>query len=235
MSLLQISKVPTAENSAIHLHPADNIAVARVPLAPGADLRIDGVSVKVLEQYPGRPQNRREADCRRRERGAIRPGDGTGSRCNRSGRTRSHSQRWLRGAFVSIRISVRRSRKPLRFRGTFPHFSGISVRMAGRARATTSLSSPPVTAPPIPPSRSRRAIRSRTLPPGVHGVVAFPHGEGCAHTIGPDTEQLRRTLAGVLDHPNVRWSDHPGSGLRNEPDRSLSGCRMRPNQAGWSD
>ncbi len=34
-------------------------------------------------------------------------------------------------------------------------------------------------------------------------MVAFPHGEGCAHTIGPDTEQLRRTLAGVLDHPNV--------------------------------
>ena len=34
-------------------------------------------------------------------------------------------------------------------------------------------------------------------------MVAFPHGEGCGHTIGPDTEQLRRTLSGVLDHPNV--------------------------------
>src|SRR5579872_3180050 len=41
------------------------------------------------------------------------------------------------------------------------------------------------------------------LPPNVDGVVAFPHGEGCGHTIGPDTEQLRRTLAGVLAHPNV--------------------------------
>src|SRR6185437_8172773 len=30
-----------------------------------------------------------------------------------------------------------------------------------------------------------------------------PHGEGCGHTIGPDTDQLRRTLAGVLVHPNV--------------------------------
>ena len=39
--------------------------------------------------------------------------------------------------------------------------------------------------------------------PNVHGVVAFPHGEGCGHAIGPDTDQLRRTLAGVLDHPNV--------------------------------
>jgi altronate hydrolase len=37
----------------------------------------------------------------------------------------------------------------------------------------------------------------------VDGVVAFPHGEGCGHSIGPDTEQLQRTLRGVLDHPNV--------------------------------
>ena len=41
------------------------------------------------------------------------------------------------------------------------------------------------------------------LPSNVDGVVAFPHGEGCGHTIGPDTEQLQRTLAGVLAHPNV--------------------------------
>ena len=41
------------------------------------------------------------------------------------------------------------------------------------------------------------------LPAGVDGVVAFPHGEGCGHAIGPDTDQLRRTLGGVLDHPNV--------------------------------
>src|SRR2546430_16358240 len=51
-SLLEIAKLPTAENSAIHLNPQDNVAVARVPLAPGMDLRIDGVSVKVLEPVP---------------------------------------------------------------------------------------------------------------------------------------------------------------------------------------
>ena len=33
--------------------------------------------------------------------------------------------------------------------------------------------------------------------------MAFPHGEGCAHAIGPDVDQLRRTLGGVLAHPNV--------------------------------
>src|SRR5262245_32321425 len=44
---------------------------------------------------------------------------------------------------------------------------------------------------------------SQPLPPNVDGVVAFPHGEGCGMSIGPDTDQLRRTLAGVLAHPNV--------------------------------
>ena len=42
-----------------------------------------------------------------------------------------------------------------------------------------------------------------TLPPDVDGVVAFPHGDGCGHVMGPDMEQLQRTLSGVLVHPNV--------------------------------
>ena len=50
--LLDIAKLPTAENSAIHLHPADNVAVARVPIAAGAELRVDGVTVVALEPVP---------------------------------------------------------------------------------------------------------------------------------------------------------------------------------------
>jgi altronate hydrolase len=48
-----------------------------------------------------------------------------------------------------------------------------------------------------------RSYDDAALPPGVDGVVAFPHGEGCAHSVGPDLDQLRRTLGGVLVHPNV--------------------------------
>ena len=48
-----------------------------------------------------------------------------------------------------------------------------------------------------------QSFDDETLPPNIDGVVAFPHGEGCGHSIGPDTEQLQRTLAGVLAHPNV--------------------------------
>jgi altronate hydrolase len=47
------------------------------------------------------------------------------------------------------------------------------------------------------------SYRGFDFPAGVDGVVAFPHGDGCGQTLGPDTDQLRRTLSGVLDHPNV--------------------------------
>ncbi len=47
------------------------------------------------------------------------------------------------------------------------------------------------------------AFAGRALPANVDGVVAFPHGDGCGHTIGRDTQQLERTLRGLLDHPNV--------------------------------
>ena len=48
-----------------------------------------------------------------------------------------------------------------------------------------------------------RSYEEETLPEGVDGVVAFPHGDGCGHAGGPDIELLRRTLSGVLAHPNV--------------------------------
>ena len=38
---------------------------------------------------------------------------------------------------------------------------------------------------------------------GIDGVVALPHQEGCAHHEGPDTEQLERTIRGMILNPNV--------------------------------
>src|SRR5258705_196112 len=50
--LVDIEKLPTAENSAIHLHPTDNVAVARVPIPAGAELRIDGISLTARDAIP---------------------------------------------------------------------------------------------------------------------------------------------------------------------------------------
>ncbi len=38
---------------------------------------------------------------------------------------------------------------------------------------------------------------------GIDGVVAIPHQEGCGHAQGEDTWQLERTMAGMIYHPNV--------------------------------
>ena len=57
-------------------------------------------------------------------------------------------------------------------------------------------------------------------------MIPFPHGDGCAQTIGPDTEQLQRTLEGVLHHPNVAAAIILGLGCEvNQVDHYLG----RPN------
>jgi altronate hydrolase len=69
------------------------------------------------------------------------------------------------------------------------------------------------------------------LPPNIDGVAAFPHGEGCGHTIGPDTRQLQRTLAGVLNHPNVAAAIILGLGCEvNQIDHYLGAGTMRTDR-----
>jgi altronate hydrolase len=64
-----------------------------------------------------------------------------------------------------------------------------------------------------------------TLPPNIDGIAAFPHGEGCGHSIGPDTEQLQRTLGGVINHPNVAAAIILGLGCEvNQIDHYLGGA-----------
>src|SRR5690606_41995111 len=38
---------------------------------------------------------------------------------------------------------------------------------------------------------------------GIDGVVSFPHGDGCGKSPGPDLDFLKRTINGVVDHPNI--------------------------------
>src|SRR6476469_7353306 len=52
MELLDIAKLPTAEKSAIHLHPTDNVAVALVAIATGTELRVDGQTLTVRDPIP---------------------------------------------------------------------------------------------------------------------------------------------------------------------------------------
>ena len=67
--------------------------------------------------------------------------------------------------------------------------------------------------------------------PNVDGIVAFPHGEGCGHSFGPDVDQLRRTLSGVLDHPNVGAAIILGLGCEvNQVEHYLGGANPAPGR-----
>ena len=50
--LVEISQVPNAENAAIHLHPTDNVAIARVALPAGTGIRVDGLPVLTRDAIP---------------------------------------------------------------------------------------------------------------------------------------------------------------------------------------
>ncbi|MGH9719089.1 MAG: UxaA family hydrolase [Bryobacteraceae bacterium] len=201
MQLTDIVNLPTAENSAIHLNAADNIAVARVPLSPGLQLRIDGIAVKVAEPVPAGHKIALKP---------IRPGEVVRRYGQVIGRARQaietgHHIHTHNLAFEELEFEYEypSGDTPIPAPSKGPSFLGY-VREDGRVGTRNYIA---VVAASNCAAHTAELIAQSydggKLPPNVDGVVAFPHGEGCGHTIGPDTEQLRRTLAGVLAHPNV--------------------------------
>ncbi len=206
MGLLEITKLPTAENSAIHLHASDNVAIARVPLAAGQVVRVDGREVTVedaipvghkvsLAAIPAGSTIVRYGQIMGRARVRIEPGRHVHTHNvafeelqfayefpddNRAGETACPASALPCPTFLGYQRADGRV-------GTRNYIAVVAA--SNCAAHTTELIA--------------ASYLGETLPPNVDGVVAFPHGEGCGHTIGPDTVQLQRTLAGVLDHPNV--------------------------------
>src|SRR5258708_27401159 len=200
--LLEIAKLPTAENSAIHLNPADNIAVARVPLAPGMHLRIDDIALTVLDAVPAGHKValapiapgeivRRYGQVIGRAKRSIEPG------------RHIHTQNL---AFEELELKYEFPAGEIPYPAApakIPTFLGY-VREDGRVGTRNYIA---VVATSNCGAHTAELIAASfagtVLPPDVDGVVAFPHGDGCGQTMGPDTAQLQRTLAGVLAHPNV--------------------------------
>lgn len=202
MDLLDITKLPTAENSTIHLHSSDNIAIARVPVSEGLTLRVAGRELRARTAIPAghKVAVRRIAageniirygQVMGRARSLIEPGE----------HVHTHNV-----AFEEIEFAYEfpTIETPLpQPAPDAPAFLGYA-REDGRAGTRNYIA---VVAASNCAAHTAELIAAsfhgEALPANVDGVVAFPHGEGCGHTIGPDTAQLQRTLAGVLDHPNV--------------------------------
>ena len=202
MGLLEITKLPTAENAVIHLHPSDNIAIARVALSPGQELRVNGRVLAVEDPVPAGHKVAlaaigagehivRYGQVMGRARIRIEPGR----------HVHTHNVTFEEISFAYDfpvgEVSLSRPSQDVPAFLGYPREDGrvgtrnyIAVVAASNCAAHTA-------------ELIAACFDGETLPPNVDGVAAFPHGEGCGHTIGPDTEQLQRTLAGVLNHPNV--------------------------------
>jgi altronate hydrolase len=199
--LIDIEKLPTAENSAIHLHPTDNVAVARVPIAAGTELRIDGMPVIALEPIPAGHKIalwdiaegevvERYGQCIGRAKTAI----GAGHHIH------THN---LGFEELHLNYEFPAAETPEPARKSSPTFDGY-LREDGRVGTRNYIAV--VAASNCAAHTAELVARSyegTQMPPNVDGVVAFPHGDGCAHSPGPDMDQLRRTLGGVLMHANV--------------------------------
>lgn len=202
MELIGIQAPPSEENAAILLNARDNVAIARVPLPAGQRVRVSGHSVVLREPVPGghklalRPVAAGEPLYRYgevigRAGTAIEPG----------AHVHTHNI-FYEDPALDYEFPEGERALPAPPAG-MPEFLGY-LREDGRAGTRNYIA---VVAASNCAAHTAELIAASyagaTLPANVDGVVAFPHGEGCGHSFGPDVDQLRRTLGGVLDHPNV--------------------------------
>ena len=229
--LYEIDAPPTSSNSAILLHSNDSVAIARVAIPRGETLSINGNPVTSLAPIPAGHKI------------ALRP-IAVGDPVYRYGNIIGFATAPISvGEHIHVHnlgyqeldaAEIRPEPVPPHARHTstatflgYPRPDGragtrnyIAVVAASNCAAHTS-------------ELIAQSFAAEKLPPNVDGIVAFPHGEGCGQAIGPDTEQLQRTLEGVLDHPNISAALILGLGCEvNQIDhylgRSSNGAKGAP-------
>ncbi len=231
MSWVAIEKPVTPENAALRLHPRDNVAVARVSLDAGQPLRFGDLEVTLRQPTPAG----HKIALRRIEAGetVIRYGEAIG-RAARSIEAGEHVHTHNL-SFEEVRPEYQFPEQEIPLPepvAEAPTFLGY-LREDGRVGtrnyiAVVAASNCAAHAAEL----IARSFENETLPEGVDGVASFPHADGCGHAIGPDTELLRRTLAGLLAHPNVSAAVLVGLGCEvNQisqyfPDASLRSERL---------
>lgn len=198
-TLFQIGPAATETNAAILLNANDNVAIARVPLSPGQRITIGEADIissdSVLPGHKVALKDIRAGEPIRRYGeviGLARYDIVAGQHIHEHNLLYQEAEPAL-DQIAPIPTSIASTRSFLGYRredGRIGTRNYIAVVAASNCAAHTV-------------SLIERHFEGRPLPLNVDGVVAFPHGEGCAQAIGPDTEQLQRTLEGVLDHPNV--------------------------------
>ena len=191
---------------AVHLHPADEVAVARVPLAPGLRLRTDVGLVRVGRLIPSG------------HKVALRP-VAAGDAVHKYGQVigfattpialgdHVHSHNLGVGALThdyAVGVDVR----PVEFasesaRRTFMGFRRPDGR-AGTRNYVAVISTVNCSASTVRAIADRFRGDALKEYPTVDGVIGLTHKGGCGARYGSrEIDLLQRTLAGVARHPNV--------------------------------
>lgn len=200
--LYEIEQPPAANASAILLHSSDNVAVARIALPAGHAVEVNGLSVVTNAPIPAG----HKVAIHRIETGeavhrygnvigfATQPiAVGDHVHVHNLGYKELDPSEVIPNQLAPRSNAHVEKRTFLGYRrpdGRVGTRNYIAVVAASNCAAHTS-------------ELIAQSFASERMPPNIDGVIAFPHGEGCGMAIGPDTEQLQRTLTGVLDHPNV--------------------------------
>jgi altronate hydrolase len=229
--LYEIDAPPTRDNFVIVLHSGDSVAIARVAIPAGQTLDINGQTVTSLALIPAGHKI------------AIRP-VAAGDPVYRYGNVIGFATAAIsRGEHIHVHNLGYQERNaneihPEAIAPRAAHTSSATFlgypRSDGRAGTRNYIAV--VAASNCAAHTSELIAQSfagENLPPNVDGIVAFPHGEGCGQAMGPDTEQLQRTLEGVLDHPNISAALILGLGCEvNQIDhylgRSTNGAQGAP-------
>ena len=210
----------------ILLDPDDNVAVARAPLGPGQTLRLEGTTVTVRDPIPaGHKVARAPIEA---GQAVLRYGQiigWAGQPIEAGQHVHTHNLAFDEVAFA---YEFPAGELPCpELPGNLPVFLGYP-RADGRAGARNYIAV--VAASNCAAHTAEliaRSFEEEELPPNIDGVVAFPHGDGCGHAFGPDTDLLQRTFAGLLDHPNVAGAIILGLGCEvNQIDQYLGGSRV---------
>lgn len=230
MELIGIQAAPGEENAAIRLHLNDNIAIARLSLPEGQRVRFGDILVTLrapvpaghklaLKAIPAGHPVRRYGEVIGRASHLIEAGE----------HVHTHN---LLYEDPNVDYQFPAGERPLPAPpAEVPTFLGFP-RDDGRAGTRNYIA---VVAASNCAAHTAELIAASfdgaQLPPHVDGVVAFPHGEGCGHSFGPDVDQLRRTLSGVLDHPNVGAAIILGLGCEvNQVEHYLGGANPAPSR-----
>lgn len=204
MNVVTIDSMIRPENPFVRLNSKDNVVVARVPLSAGATVQFEGREIQIRQAVGAG------------HKVAVQPIPADGSVYKYGENIGRAGANVAPGDLVHVHnLQFDLAGQEYEFATTLNDLTGIPrleadtfmgyPRSDGRAgtRNFVAIVGASNCAAYATEQVQARFAKESFEGTGIDGVIAFPHVDGCGQAEGPDIQQLRRTLEGLADHPNV--------------------------------